>query len=350
MTPERKARLPSPTRRERLPSPTKACTDRQPTGTVASGLEGDRLSDLMIDRTDCGMGRTCRPNLFVRMARYSWGMLVRMCRRWYDQDWHDLNPGHVQMRMGWKCDLCAKCGEGDADTFFAHSEIEHLLATGCPGSLRRIVPPVKAAEELSRPVSGSLSLGVDNISLGHDSLLRVVQSRPDGEGRTNTGVEPRVSPRHAFDYISPRWTGLQEIPAGAGRTVILGLGSYWVDAGRTISIDMSSKESFDVRSLFIPHGVAESFLIEGISIGSERLLKGPLPGIMFTDDSFNMLAVRRLPHPGMVVVEITNMGTVGMCFEGCLMGPAAPGSYRASGTTGWEPGPFPGVDHVREKD
>jgi hypothetical protein len=229
----------------------------------------------------------------TRSIRSLWGMLVRMFRRWYDGDWHDLSPGHAQVREGWKCDLCAISGDGDTGTYFAHSEIEHLLATGCRGSLRRIVPIVRFGEEHSG------------------------------------------------------------IPVDAERNVILGLGSSWVNAGRTVFICVSSKESFDVRSLFIPHGVAESFLIEGVSIGSERLLKSPLPGILFTHDSFDIehiLEVRRLLHPGMVIVEITNMGRVGMCFEGCLMGPAAPGSYRASGATGWAPGPFPGVDHVREKD
>ena len=169
----------------------------------------------------------------------------------------------------WECDLCEKIGKGDANSFFALDEIDHFLESRCRGSLRRPVVPETAAASPPQP-------------------------------------PPELE---------------------TGRTIVVGLGRTWVEAGQTLFINAGTREAFKVQRLIVPSSVAASFMIEGISIRSHQILDSRYPAIFFTEAWQQSIHWKcDVVCYGLFTMAVTNMGEKGTSFQGALVGPAMSGS------------------------
>ena len=223
------------------------------------------------------------------------GKMGRSLKNWACQgegDRHDLEVWVHNHELGllglpvnlesWKCDQCGKIGKGNANSLFALEEIDHFLDSRCRGSLRIHVVPEPASDLLSPP---ALPVGQE-----------------------------------------------------AGRTIVVGLGKTWVEAGQTLFINAGTPEAFKVRGLIVPSSVAAQFTIEGISIRTHQLLESSLPAVLFTE-SWQQQPLRLecdVAQDELVTVTVANRGREGMSFQGALVGLALtePGHLAIHGLSG----------------
>jgi hypothetical protein len=111
------------------------------------------------------------------------GKLGRIIKDWAGGDWHDLDGGSSSVAGDWECELCAVTGRGDARSFFCLDEVEHLLATGCMGSLRRHEEPEPAASSHKVPEPAASTRAQSRTARREDENLEgrgSVRRRPGG--------------------------------------------------------------------------------------------------------------------------------------------------------------------------
>jgi hypothetical protein len=119
--------------------------------------------------------------------------------------------------------------------------------------------------------------------------------------------------------------------SATGRTVVVGLGSTWVEAGQTMFINAGTRESFQVQQLIVPSSVAAHFMIEGISIGSHPILESRCPAILFTEAYQCLCWKSDVICSGLFTVAVTNMSEKGTSFQGALVGTAITAEQIESG-------------------
>ena len=109
--------------------------------------------------------------------------------------------------------------------------------------------------------------------------------------------------------------------SATGRTVVVGLGSTWVEAGQTLFINAGTRESFQAMRLFVPSAVAEHFMIEGLIIGKRQLLASRIPAMFFTESCAEIKFLEgKNESPALITVSVTNMARKGKWFQGAVMG------------------------------
>ena len=275
--------------------------------------------------------------------------LVRLAGRsfkdWAGGDWHGLDASvHADE---WKCDLCGAVGMGDANSFFALSEIDHFLEARCRGSLRphdglaalkalaaSLEVKVREAEDelmRKRIAAGVLARQEET---GLDALKLSASSYAQEEKRlgiqTTTCLGRTLSPSivRGIGNITVGCNAWLAIPAPppeqeTARQVALGLGSTWVEAGQTLHVNAGTREAFQVRRMIVPTSASEHFMIEGLMIGRRQLLRSRVPAMFFTEASPEITFFDgQVEPPGLITVSVTNMSRKGRWFQGALAGPA----------------------------
>jgi len=229
------------------------------------------------------------------------GKLGRIIKDWAGGDWHGLDGGSSSVAGDWECELCGVTGRGDARSFFCLDEVEHLLATGCMGSLRRHEEPEPAASSHKVPEPAA-------------------SSRSQGEKKARVPTTACLDHRREFHGE----TGSESV-----RQIALGLGWTWVLAGQTLFINMVAREPFRVQRILVPSAVAVNFMIEGLMIGGRELLPSRIPAILFTETCAEIAFFGGdVGYPGVITMSVTNMSKKGSWFQGAVMGPPGYGSPR----------------------
>ena len=232
---------------------------------------------------------------------------------WNPCSWQDPGSDHGPGLMGlpviiesWVCDLCEKIGKGDANSFFALEEIDHFLEFRCRGSLRRHKVPEPASDLLSRE-----ELDSDDDPSRQFYGARVVDPGSFGiRHDTVVDIQPLPPPTSPTEPTTER-------------TIVIGLGQTWVEAGQTLFINAGTREAFKAERLIVPSSVASHFMIEGMSTRSHQILESRCPAILFTEAWQQCLHLKcDVVCDGFITVAVTNMSRRGASFQGAVMGPA----------------------------
>jgi len=259
------------------------------------------------------------------------GKAGRIFKDWIclgEGDRHDLEDGHGPGLLGlpisiesWECDQCERVGEGDANFSFALEEIDHFLEFRCRGSLRRRVVPEPAAVSPSRWEERD-PCGDEP---GQPPACPARAIATAGRGCIAIGCDAVADARCPSSPVQP-------MESAAGRTVVVGLGWTWVEAGQTLFINAGTRESFQVQQLIVPSSVATHFMIEGISIGSHPILEFRCPAILFTEAYLYLGWKSDVICSGFITMAVTNMSQAGTSFQGALIGTAIAVAKAGSGS------------------
>ena len=258
--------------------------------------------------------------------------LGRDIKDWVDGDWHDLDDDSSSVVENWKCELCSATGKGDARSFFSLDEVEHLLETGCMGSLRlHKVPELATSSHVQEEKRhGCMPLPAWarrplRSAWGSAEALSDLDRSVWEAGTSPLVTDPPPSDLGAIDISCGDWCSsppIQSLEPETARQAVLGMGSTWVEAGQRLFINVVAKEAFKVQRMIVPSTVAENFMIEDVMIGRRQLLPSRVPAILFTETCTAITFFGgEVGYPGVITISVTNMSKKGSWFQGAVIGP-----------------------------